>query len=595
MTFIKKLISVLLSISLLISAFFIQFSFNVIAASQKGVVININDALNIRSQPSKSGSKLGKIYNGYNVIVNSETTGDTVTDNEINGSPSSNKWYNITYNGITGYVSSLYISIIPEYVQDNTFEDQISTFPDSYKPYLRELHVQYPNWRFTPENINLTFDEAVELQLTQKLTSGNVSWRSMGVGGYDWSSDTWVQPESGWYRASREVIKYYVDPRSYLNSSSIFAFLPHDQFDANTQTESRLNKIINGTFLAQNFGVANDYGGSYSRILTEAGRYNNLNMYVLAGIIIQEQGKNGTSPIISGTYSGYENLYNFFNIRATGSTKDQIYVNGLSYAREKGWSTRSASIIGGAKFCAEKYIYANQNTYYYMNFNVKNPTTEIWHQYATAIHDSNSKGANVSKAYIENKQDIVNFLIPVYKNTPDEVTQKPAENDKLNNYYITNLSVTTPGTASNIPSFDMYKNTYDLNVWDNTTLKVDTHSGAYYVGAKSFSLGLGQNSIVLTVKSQSGYLNDYTINIKADKACTLTIDAPSAPSYMRGDTNGDGIINGRDLANIQMDILEVKKLTGDARTFADTNGDGKINGRDLADVQMDILGVRKLN
>ena len=31
-------------------------------------------------------------------------------------------------------------------------------------------------------------------------------------------------------------------------------------------------------------------------------------------------------------------------------------------------------------------------------------------------------------------------------------------------------------------------------------------------------------------------------------------------TYKKGDTNGDGKINGRDLANIQMDILGKKKL-----------------------------------
>lgn len=70
----------------------------------------------------------------------------------------------------------------------------------------------------------------------------------------------------------------------------------------------------------------------------------------------------------------------------------------------------------------------------------------------------------------------------------------------------------------------------------------------------------------------------------------------SAPpkEIMRGDTNGDGRVNGRDLANIQMHILGIKALSGDTFTRGDTNSDGKVNGRDLANVQMHILGIKSL-
>ena len=69
----------------------------------------------------------------------------------------------------------------------------------------------------------------------------------------------------------------------------------------------------------------------------------------------------------------------------------------------------------------------------------------------------------------------------------------------------------------------------------------------------------------------------------------------SAPPVVCGDTNGDGTINGRDLANVQMHILGVQLLSGDAFLAGDTNGDGIINGRDLANVQMHILGVKSLD
>lgn len=46
--------------------------------------------------------------------------------------------------------------------------------------------------------------------------------------------------------------------------------------------------------------------------------------YHLASRVKQEQGTNGTSPLISGTYSGYKGYYNFFNFNAYGK-QSKIY------------------------------------------------------------------------------------------------------------------------------------------------------------------------------------------------------------------------------------------------------------------------------
>ena len=606
MTNIKKLLSLLLVFTILISAISIQFSLNVSALSSKGTVTA--DSLNIRSEAKvSSNNSLGKVPGGATVKLNSEAKGQNINAD----GKSSDVWYNITYNSITGWVSSLYINQIPDYVPDASFESQIAAFPESYKPYLRELHAQYPNWKFYPDKVGLTFDKAVDLETLddERDTTSNYkvvsassknSWFSLGFGAYNWQSGQWVAKDDKWHVASREVIKHYLDPRNYLNSSAVYAFLPQ-VYNESTQTEEGLNKIIKGTFLENGYSDPNDtaYGGSYAKVLMAAAKASGVSPYILAGIIIQEQGTKGTSYMISGTYGGQGHplygYYNFFNIDTYGDTDAQKAERGLGKAKAQGWNTRSASIIGGASFCANNYLGAGQNTYYYMNFNVKQPN-RIWHQYATNAQDSYGKAQNLAKSYVDFKDAELDFMIPVYDNMPETAAQLPDKNDNLNNYYISGISITTNGTASNLtPSFYMYQNKYELNVWDNTTIKVDIPAGAQYVGARSFALKVGENNVTLTVKSQTGYLNDYVINVRADKACALTIDAPLATAYMRGDTNGDGVINGRDLANVQMHILKVKTLSGNSFTYADTNGDGNINGRDLADVQMDILGIRKLN
>lgn len=60
-----------------------------------GTVTTDGSGLNIRSTPSLSGRVIGSIPNGATVMINGETNG----------------WYVVSYNGVTGYSSSEFITI----------------------------------------------------------------------------------------------------------------------------------------------------------------------------------------------------------------------------------------------------------------------------------------------------------------------------------------------------------------------------------------------------------------------------------------------------------------------------------------------------
>ncbi len=578
-----RLSCVFLSVIILLSAA-LGSTFGVSAAASRAY-INGTD-VRIRSEASLNSTILGKVSNDY-VAVNGEVKGDD-----------GYTWYNVTYNGIVGYIREADYVVLIDQTVDTSFEAQLAAFPESYRGYLRELHAVYPNWKFYADNIDMTLDKAVSLELVKKVTDyTSLSWRSMDLGSYDWGTGEWSSLEKGrWHYVSREVIKYYMDPRNFLNANYIYTFMQQN-YDPAHQTEEGLRKVISGTFLENGYDGDAD---AYVKDIMAAATASGVNPYILAATIIQEQGSAGTSGLISGTYSGYEGYYNFFNISANGENPT---LNGLKYAKDKGWNTRTKAIIGGAEFCGNSYVSAGQNTYFYMNYNIKNGCT---HQYATAVHDSVSKGYNVSKTYSDLKTAELDFLIPVYKNMPSSVSAIPEKNDKLNNYYFNSISV-----SGLTPSFERFTYSYDLEVSADTVVKVTVPSGAAYAGAAYFRLNYGQNTVTLKVKSQTGYITDYVITVKANKACVLYVDsgggitpidpdtdpipAPTPePEIMCGDTNGDGIVNGRDLANVQMHILGVKMLTGDAFTGGDTNKDGIVNGRDLANVQMHILGVKSL-
>lgn len=522
------------------------------------------------------------------------------------------QWYNVTYHNGTKQITG-WVAYDPEYIRlvtynpDDNQSEQITAFPESYQSALKLLSAAYPNWKFVPDPVSTPFPQSVEKQLTYKQVQfdNNVSWRSMGIGAYDWNKSEWIVDNGGWTGASREMIAYYLDPRNFLETPGIFMFLKHNEF-SDSVTEAQINNMIAGTFMANGYPTdANDpYGGSYAKLFIAAGKSAGFNPCVIVAKIIQEQGRNGSS-MTSGTYSGangqYYGYYNFFNVSASGSTSAQVIQNGLAYAQRNGWDTVYKSIMGGASFLNDSYISRGQNTYYYQDFQVHNTGTSL-RQYAQAVHDAYSKGSILSSAYVNDSNTALTFVIPVFVGLPDSKCIKPAGNSKMNNYYFLDLSV-----SGLTPSFSMYQYSYNLQVTKDTAIKYAIPNGASLASANSFSLKKGTSTVTLTVKAESGYTTDYTITVNATTDCTLyiTLDGlipggssntptPPTPPVVKGDTNGDNQITLRDLANVRLHLLGLISLNGADLTGADTNGDSQITLRDLANVRLHLLGLINL-
>lgn len=562
----KRLTAVFLVLSLL---FLICVPPRVSAASALGYVNG--SGVRVRSTPTTSVDTniLGSLSYVYVDIIGT-AQGDGC------------EWKQISYNGLVGYIRGDWILVIE--TADPDFEQQLLKFPESYRDGLRTLHSLYPNWSFVPDNLPLAFDDAVagefanwKLKLVPQSYSDSL--KSMGSGAYNWSSGTWNTTSGAWVAASREVIAYHLDPRNFLNSNSVYMFA-EQSYDPASQTADGLALICRNTFLANGYSDPNDtaYGGSYYSVIMEAARQSGVSPYIIAAKFIQEQGVNGSSKLISGE-SGY---YNFFNIGASGSTQDDVIANGLAYAQKQGWNTRSASIIGGAKLFAKDYISVGQDTYYYMDFDVKT-APYFTHQYAQNIYDALGKGNKLRSFYTANPDAPLTLRIPVYQNMPSSPAPSVTASNQKNNYYFTALSV---------PGFSMYTQSYSFSVSGNTNLDFSVPPGASYAGEASFALNPGQNTVALPVRSESGYLNSYILTVTADSACTLTVGGTgTGGTVKRGDVNGDGRITILDLANVQKHLLQILVLTGDNLTAADTNRDGKVNIVDLANIQKHLLQI----
>lgn len=418
------------------------YSFTLYASVRRGTTTS---AVNYRYGPGTGYASMGTIPSGKTLTI----LGD--------GRDSSGTvWFLITYNGKQGYVSSNYIQVSTlEVGQDADFEAYLEEqgFPESYKEKLRILHAQYPNWVFVAQDAG-SWSEALEAETwfnsngpsgsgsTQAVSlvdkNSIASWKSTETGAFNWATGEWVTGWDGdaWVVASDEIVAYYLDPRNFLDESSVFQFL--DLGDTNTTTEaiSQLASDRGASWLAGTYTHANGNIINYPQVILQAGQKAGYNPLALVASIIQELGVSGAErPTISGTVSGYENLYNYFNIGAfTDNSFDAAYKRGLwiagggssgSTSWGRPWNTREKAIEGGAEYFAE-YVNQGQNTLYLKRFDVLEG--DYNHQYATNIQMADSEGRILSNAYSEDlRKGSLVFYIPVYSGMPSSACAMPMD------------------------------------------------------------------------------------------------------------------------------------------------------------------------
>lgn len=478
----------------------------------------------------------------------------------------SGDWYKIkvTSNGktVTGYASKIYITLgtisddsdnsnnnNDDIVTDASFEVLLAAFPESYKPALRALHNTYPNWRFAAVNTNLDWATVIQ---NESVAGRNViqsnypkgtdslapfSYLSTEAGAYDWSSDTYaVKDGTNWYSANSAVIAYYMDPRNFLNENDIFQFeaLAYDASHSSTVVQS----ILNDTFMRGDYSVIDSatntvVSGSYTQAFMDAGVKAAANPYFLAARSKQEVGINGSNAT-SGTYKGYEGIYNFYNIGAFDG--GDAVAKGLQWAKtgtayEKPWTNPYKSIVGGGQYIAETYINKGQNTAYFQKFNVM-PTdvsTLYVHQYMTNVQAAYSEGRSTRNAYsaMGILQNTMVFYIPVYNNMPQSACQLPAAagnpNPFLKSLTISNgnskLSGMTPTFSLPTSGGALGNNTYTIVVKKSVSsvkinaAAISSRSTVSGTGTVKLNAAGKTTTVKVTCQAQNGAVQEYTINI----------------------------------------------------------------------------------
>ena len=299
----------------------------------------------------------------------------------------------------------------------------IEQFPESYRSALEALKQKHPNWTFVRQNTGLDFQTVInnELQGGKSLV-----YKSYG----DYCKEGQHSPN--WYFASEDVLKLYMDPRNSLHENAIFQF-EQLTYNESYHTEAAVETFLKNTFMNSN-SPAPKTDMTFSHIFWAIGAEQQVSPFHLAARVYQEQGQ-GTSPMISGNYPGYEGYYNYFNISASGSTNEQVITNGLNYARNNGWDNAYASILGGANVISANYIKKGQDTLYLQKFNVSTTASNpvYTHQYMQNIAAPTSEALSMKKLY-ESAGALENtfvFKIPVYENMPASPCPMPTSSTNV--------------------------------------------------------------------------------------------------------------------------------------------------------------------
>lgn len=302
-------------------------------------------------------------------------------------------------------------------------------------------------------------------------------------------------------------------------------------------------------------------GQTYADIIMKAAAQSGVNPYVIAAMIIQEQG-NGKSGSISGTTSGYEGYYNFFNIGAYQSGSMSAVTRGLWYASQSGsygrpWNSIEKSIVGGSAYYGENYVKQGQDTFYLKKFNVQGSNL-YKHQYMTNVEAAAGEGAKLARAYTDAmKNETLVFKIPVFNNMPETACAKPTVTGSPNN----KLSALSVNGYALTPTFNMNTENYDVIVnpsVDQIAISASAiDSKATVSGAGTVSLQSGNNTISIQVKAENGDLRTYKLNVvrqsnapvvNVNQSSNGSSNGPSASSssstVVQGSSNGPGAPSG---------------------------------------------------
>ena len=512
------------------------------------------------------------------------------------------------------------------------------------KDKIQELKNAHPNWNFKLLYTGIDWNEAIACEYTGHGSSPKNLVPDMSSYAGDWICSYCgdrVYDSGSWKCASNLAIKYMMDSRVFMNTSDIFQFLELSYDEKSNYSKEVLQQMLSGSFL--------DNSTYLDTILNSCKLYN-VNPYYIAARIIQEQGKSGSVLVSGNGYNGqYVGCYNVFNIGATGSNKDKVILNGLAKAKNYDWTSMEKSLDGGIKIISSSYISVGQNTLYLQKFDVDNSDgTLYWHQYMQNILAAQNEGSTLRRTFesINALNNEYTFIIPVYENMPNTISEKPNNTIRIENIEGVDLvktNVTDCIRIRNEPNgSEVIGYLYSEEIATRLEKAAAKVNGTYwdkilksngtigYVARctydsesvyKEYLISIGQpttnnvsnnnqngnatnnsnntdtsnstttNNIISNTNTTNTTQNTNSNSNTNSNTNTTNVESKEEQiqSVVKGDVNGDGKISPADYVLIKKYILNKKVLSDNEKKSADINEDGKISPADYVLVKKDIL------
>lgn len=497
-------------------------------------------------------------------------------------------WYKVKFDyaarEYTGYVAKacMYDVKTYSYTDDTSFEESIKDFPESYKPYLRTLHAMHPNWVFKADLTNLDWETAAEAE-SQKGTSAISYLYPSLIFKDEANPDGIIVDGYTWYAPAKDAVKYYMDPRNFLNEKGIFMF---QSLSYNESEDSAVSEVLSGSFMSGSF-TENDVEKTYAQAFIDAGKTSLVSSVHLASRSLQEMGTTMSSAA-SGIVPGYEGYYNFYNIGAYSG--EDNYLQGLEYAKNNGWNGIQTAITEGAKIIGSYYINKGQNTLYFQKFNVSSNKkyNAYTHQYMTNIMAPSSEAANIYESYKESKklESSYTFIIPVYNNMPQSAFKVSATD--------------TVGGTEQTPEDEETQESEEIIIKPEekvTNAGYSLETG--YLTKITYGVDVSEIKTKFTNLGYEVSIVNSSWNTKTNgKVSTgdrLGVDDKVYEIVVYGDPSGDGVISIKDLLIVQKYLLGSQNLDGTYKQAADVSKDSSVTIKDLLLIQKYLLGTGSIS
>ncbi len=565
----------------------------IVASEIVMALVYLCDSYDVKERPDYGAQTVAALRSGHTVFIK---------DVEVNAKTGT-VWYQVSFvieeKEYSGYISREYLAYSNEnflaweelyiepvrqlfekytdqsgysvdYNARNSYSDDIAQFPESYRAALQSLKNSHKNWVFVKFDTGLDWNTVVANEM--------VGDRSLV---YYTAKEAWrkavYEKDSKWYYATEGALKYCLDPRNGFTDSRIFQF-EQLTFNESYHSVNAIQGILNNSFMK---GNVPQLSISYAQDFYNIGKNRRISPFHLASRVLQEQGINGGSALISGTYTGYNSqyygYYNYFNIGATSANPIQT---GLEYAKKQGWNTPHKSLEGGAATIGNSYILQGQDTLYLQKFDVESEHNGLYyHQYMQNIQAPSSEASTIRNLY--NQAGALNgnfvFKIPTYNNMPASACPDPSlesiklssESVSLKGGYDTTVTYSVQG-----PNVSQSKVSWKVD--DTSIIKAEQVSGKQSV--KITALKAGTTNIRFT--STGGATATCKVTVVKDSIvlskAKVSINAGMSDGSIPGETLEITYTINNPKSSVSAcksdkpELLEVEKLSEEVDTAKNT-------------------------